>query len=83
MALDASASTDAEGEELSYSWSVISGSASLTASTSAAAYATMTGFDTEFETTYSEDFVFEVAVTDCFGDTDTAQVTVTFECTGE
>ncbi len=83
VALDASASTDAEGEELSYSWSVISGSASLTASTSAAAYATMTGFDTEFETTYSEDFVFEVAVTDCFGDTDTAQVTVTFECTGE
>ena len=82
ITLDASATTDAEAESLSYAWSVLSGSASLTDDTSTSTTATITGIDTEFGSTATEDFVFGVEVTDCFGDTSTAMVTVTYSCTG-
>jgi large repetitive protein len=82
VVLDATATTDLEGESLSYLWTVVSGTATLRADDTPTPTATITGIDTEFGTTMSEDFVFEVEVTDCFGDTATATATVTFECDG-
>ncbi len=83
VTLDATASFDIEPESLSYLWTVISGSATIRHATSATAYADLTGIETEIDTTAYEDFVFQVEVTDCFGDTDTARVTVTFSCEGQ
>ncbi len=82
MALDATATTDIDGESVSYQWTVVSGTASLRLDNTATPTATITGIDTEFGATTVEDIVFEVQVTDCFGDTSTATVTVTYECIG-
>ena len=82
VSLDATATIDSDGESMSYLWTVVSGTATLRSDDTATPTATITGIDTEFGATTTGDFVFEVEVTDCFGDTSTAMVAVTYECTG-
>ncbi len=81
--LDGSGTYDLDDEPLTYLWSVTSGSAELDDPELATTIAELAGFEASYEEPVEEEFVFELQVTDCFGDVATDQVTITFECTGE
>ncbi len=80
--LDGSNSADADGEPLSYLWTVISGDAAITNDTAVDATAILAGPACEWGSTTTETFEFQLEVTDCYGDTATDTVTITYECTG-
>jgi len=81
--LDGTGSIDADDEPLEYAWTVASGSASLDDESSSAPTATLTGPTATYGSTTTETFEFELTVTDCFGDSSTADtVMVTYSCTG-
>jgi hypothetical protein len=83
VVVDASVSTDAEGEPLSYLWSVVSGDVAFDDDTLAAPTLILSGSDGEYGSTISDSFELDVQVTDCIGYTSTDTVTITMECTGE
>ncbi len=80
--LDGGDSSDPDGDELTYSWVVLSGDGTLTDETTATPTLTQGGPSTEYGETNSEDVEVELTVTDCMGATHTDTVTVSFECTG-
>ena len=82
FAVDASASTDAEGEPLGYQWTLVSGDVVFDDPTLAEPFLILTGVDTENGATVSSTFELSVQVTDCIGYVDDATVTITLECTG-
>jgi predicted RNA-binding Zn-ribbon protein involved in translation (DUF1610 family) len=83
VVVDASVSTDVDGEPLSYLWSVVSGDVGFDDDTSAAPTLTLVGSDGEYGATISDSFELSVQVTDCIGYASSDTVTITLECTGE
>ncbi len=84
IGLDGTSSTDAEGEPLSYTWTVISGDASLDDDDTSTPTATLVGTTTaEYAATVGDDYEFQLEVRDCYGDTSSDTVIITLECTGE
>ncbi|MFZ5476984.1 MAG: MopE-related protein [Myxococcota bacterium] len=82
--LDASGSTDADGHDMEYSWSVISGSSygSLSSSTGSSVTLTISGVGATYATATTETVTVEVTATDCMGATSTDTVAVAYTCTG-
>lgn len=84
IALDASGSTDADGDALEYAWTVVSGSGygTLSASSGSSVSLTFAGAPASYASANQTDVVLEVTATDCAGGTSTDQVTVSYFCTG-
>lgn len=81
--LSAGSSSDGDSDELTYSWTVISGNVTLDDSTIAAPTATFTGPSATYGSTNSDTAVIGLTVTDCYGASSSSdQVTLTFQCTG-
>ncbi len=80
--LDATSSSDADGDWLDYSWSVSSGLGVLSDATSDSPTLTIMGPTPTFGSTSSEEVTVELEVTDCWGATDTDTVTLTATCEG-
>ena len=82
--LDSSATVDPDDGELIYSWSVLTGSyATIDDSTAASPTLTISGIASGYETTTTDSTVVQLTVTDCYGESSTANVSITVECTGE
>jgi len=79
--LSATGSTDADGDWMTYTWSVTSGSASLDDSTSDSPILTFTGPAATYGTDTVDTVEVEVTATDCYGDTGTDTITLTYTCT--
>lgn len=83
FALDASGSTDADSDDLTYAWSITSGSyGTLSASTGSAVTLTVSGIPATYGTTTADVTVVTVVVTDCMGASSSDDVAVTYSCTG-
>lgn len=83
FSLSGLASTDADGDDLTYSWSVISGSyASLSSSSGESVTLTASGVPATYGSTYNDVTTVQLTVTDCMGESSTATVEVTYACTG-
>jgi hypothetical protein len=82
--LDGSGSSDADGDELSYSWSITSGSTygTLSSSTGTGPQLTISGADASYGSANPNEVVVELTVTDCMAATGTDTVTITYYCTG-
>ena len=82
--LDASSSTDADGDTLSHAWEITSGESygELSASEGDSVTATMYGISATYGTSNSAAMVVTLSSTDCYGATDTDTVTLTFYCEG-
>jgi hypothetical protein len=80
--LDGSDSSDPDGDELTYAWVVTDGDATLADETTATPTLTQEGPPTAYGETETESATVELTVTDCMGATNTAELTVYFECTG-
>ncbi len=83
--LDATGSTDPEGDTLLYAWSVTSGSTygSLSASSGSSTTLTVSGVaPTSASTSVSETVEVTLTATDCMGGADTDIIDVTYTCTG-
>jgi hypothetical protein len=80
--LDGSGSTDADGDSLTYSWSVTSGSASLSDSTVVNPTLTVTSPSVSYGITNSNTVNVQLKVTDCMGASDTDNLAVSYSCTG-
>ncbi len=80
----AGSATDDDDAELSYAWSVTSGSshASLTDPGDGSGTVTVGGVSATYGSTTTQAVVLQLTVTDCIGDTDTDTVTLTVQCTG-
>jgi len=84
LPLDGTATADADGEPLTYTWTVLTGDASLADDDTSTPTATMVGTTTaEYGVVVSDSYEFQLDVTDCYGDTSSDTVTVVVECTGE
>ena len=82
ITLDASGTTDADDEPLTYAWSILSGTATLSDEDTATPTIDLTSA-ASFGVATTSTVELQVEVTDCYGDTSTDTVTITFECTGE
>jgi len=82
VALDGSASSDADGDTLSYTWTLISGAGSITDPAAETTSATLTGATTTYGVTTTHVYSLLLTVEDCPANTDTAVMTVTYECAG-
>ncbi len=80
--LDATESSDPDGDELTYSWAVLSGDGTLTDETTSSPTLTQGGPSASYGETNTESVTVELTATDCMGATHTDTVTVNFECTG-
>ncbi len=83
--LDGSRSSDPDGHAITYSWEIIDGadSATLRDETTASPTLTFTGPAAEFEETTSEAVTVRLTVTDCGGASDTDNVVISYDCSGE
>jgi hypothetical protein len=83
FSLSASGSTDSDGDELSYAWTVLTGSLTLDDSTIADPTATFTGPTAEYDSTNSKLGRVGLVLTDCYGATSSMdRVVLVFQCTG-
>jgi hypothetical protein len=82
--VDASGSSDADGDELTYSWSVSSGSTygSISSTSGSTARVLFSGAPATYGSANNTDVVLDVTVTDCFGASAVDSVTLTYACTG-
>jgi hypothetical protein len=82
--VDAGSSSDADGDELTYSWSISSGSSYGTLSTTSETGAQLlfSGAPATYGSANNTDVVLDLTVTDCYGATNTDSVTLTYACTG-
>jgi hypothetical protein len=81
--LDASGSTDADSDDLTYAWSITSGSyGTLSGSTGSSVTLTVSGVPATYGTTLDDTTVINVVVTDCMGASSSDDVSVTYSCTG-
>ena len=80
--LDATGSTDPDGDGLSYTWAVSSGSATLTTTTGPTTTATVPAPAATYGTTTSTAVDIALTATDCLGGIGTDIVTLTMFCTG-
>ncbi len=84
FALDGSGTVDADDADLTYSWTITSGSGygTLDDSTSATPTLTMSGLTCTYGSTTVYTVELSLAATDCPGDSGSDSVTVTYTCTG-
>jgi len=84
FALDGSASSDDDGDAISYEWTVTSGSTygSLINDDTATPSLVVSGVPATYGTTATETIEVEMLVSDCEGESDTDTVEISFECTG-
>ena len=84
FAMDATGTTDADDTDLTYAWTITSGSSygSLDDSSSQTPTLTMTNLTCTYGSTTVYTVELSLGVTDCPGDTGSDTVTVTYSCTG-
>ena len=84
FALDGSASSDADADDLIWEWTITSGSsyATLTNEDTGTPSLVVSGVPATYGTTTTEVIEIQLEVLDCEGDSTTDTVDVTFECTG-
>ncbi len=83
FALSAAASTDADGDALTYAWTYTASPAvSIDSTTSATPTVTISGVVPTYGETTTVDPTFTVTVYDCAGGRSTDTVTLTYTCTG-
>ena len=82
--LSASGSSDADGDDMSHVWNIVSGAAdgTLSASTGESVVLSFTGADATYGTSTANVITVELTTTDCMGTTSTDTVNVTYTCTG-
>ncbi len=82
--LDASASSDADGDTMSHSWAITSGESSgeLDATEGDSVTATIYGIAATYGTSNSTVMVVTQTTEDCYGATDTEDITLTLYCEG-
>lgn len=78
----AAGSYDPDGDPLIYAWTVVSGTATLSDSSSATPTVTIDGPSCSYGATNTTVTVLSVLVVDCMGESSTASVTYTYSCTG-
>jgi hypothetical protein len=74
--------TDADGDPLTYLWTVVDGSATIHDPTSLETAVVLSDCGIDDLGCALVEYIFELAVTDCTGETVTEQVTFTIECCG-
>ncbi len=82
FAIDATDSTDDEGDALRYAWSTTSGYATIHGASEGSTTITISGIPATYGTTSTTTVDVSVEVIDCAGDSDTDTLTITYECTG-
>ncbi len=84
FALSGSASSDDDGDDLSYSWAISAGGdyATLAGSQTETAYLVVSGVPATYGSTETQTIVVELQVQDCEGESSSDSVEVVFECTG-
>ena len=84
VTLDASGSTDADGDELTYSWEITSGDeyGTLSDTEGESVSLTLSGATATYEETTDVSVTVQVTVRDCAGDTAIDSVVVNWSCTG-
>jgi hypothetical protein len=82
--VDAAGSSDPDGDQLTYSWAVSSGSSygTLTTTSETGAQLLFSGAPATYGSANNTDVVLDLTVTDCYGATNTDSVTLTYACTG-
>ncbi len=82
--LSGTGTTDADGDELTYSWSVVSGSTygSLSASSGSSVTATVSGLSATYGSTNTQTVEVQMTALDCMGASSTDNMTITVSCTG-
>jgi hypothetical protein len=84
FALDAAGSSDADGDQMSYSWTVTGGASYATLSTTSETGASVmiSGAPASYGSATNTDVTVQLTATDCYGATDTDSVKLTYACTG-
>ncbi|MEE2829360.1 MAG: MopE-related protein [Myxococcota bacterium] len=80
VTLDGTDSSDPDGNPLSYSWTVVSGNASVSNSASASATGNLNGGTPSYASTSTWSYTFRLEVEDCEGQTDTDEVQASYSC---
>ena len=82
--LDASGSTDDDGDPLHYAWTAASSTAStsLSGANTETPTLTISGLETDYGVTEEYDVEVQLIASDCAGGSDTETMTITVECTG-
>ena len=83
FSLDGSGSSDADGDDLSYSWAVNGTYAALTTSSGATGTVRISNVPATYGTTTPAVTTATLTVTDCMGAVSADEVTLTYNCTGQ
>lgn len=82
--VDGSGSSDADGDDLTYTWNQLSGTyASVYASSGSSATIRFSGMPATYGSTLTDTATIELTVTDCMGAQSVAVVNLTHSCTGQ
>ncbi|MDG1478852.1 MAG: MopE-related protein [Myxococcota bacterium] len=82
FAVDATGSTDGDGDELRYTWSTTSTYATIDSEDEGEATITLSGIPATYGSTSTTTVIVTVEAIDCEGDTDTDTLTLSYDCTG-